>query len=81
WNNDNDVHVVETNYNEYAVVHNTIIKGSEVTTLVKLYGREKELRQELLERFRLYSLAQGLEKENIVVFAKQDECQPIPTKH
>ncbi|XP_043575664.1 lipocalin-like [Chiloscyllium plagiosum] len=78
WNNDHDVYVTETNYDEYALIHNTIVKGPEVTTLIKLYGRAQELRPELLEKFRQYSLAHGMEEENIVTFAKQDECKPTP---
>ncbi|XP_041050021.1 lipocalin-like [Carcharodon carcharias] len=78
WNNDHDVYVTETNYDEYALIHNTITKGPEVTTLVKLYGRDQELRPEILEKFRQYCLAHGLEEENIVTFAKRDECQPTP---
>ncbi|XP_078082863.1 lipocalin-like [Mustelus asterias] len=81
WKCNNDVYVVETNYDEYALVHNTIIKGPEVKTLVKLYGRGQELRPEILERFRQYSLAHGLEEENIVTFAKQDECRPSPAQN
>ncbi|XP_048469645.1 lipocalin-like [Rhincodon typus] len=80
WNNDHDVYVTETNYDEYALIHNTITKGPEVTTLVKLYGRDQELRPELLEKFRQYSLAHGLEEQNIVTFAKQDECKPVPVE-
>ncbi|XP_067868080.1 lipocalin-like [Heterodontus francisci] len=81
WNNDHEVYVTETNYGEYALIHNTIIKGSDVTTLVKLYGRAQELRPELLERFRQYSLAQGLEDENIVTFTKLDECKPTSAQN
>uniref|UniRef100_UPI00398F2225 lipocalin-like n=1 Tax=Pristiophorus japonicus TaxID=55135 RepID=UPI00398F2225 len=76
WNNDQEVYVTRTNYDEYAVVHSILTKGSEITTLVKLYGRGQELRQAIVERFRQYCLEQGLEKENILTFAKQEECRP-----
>ncbi|XP_038638072.1 prostaglandin D2 synthase a [Scyliorhinus canicula] len=78
WKSDNDVYVAETNYDEYALIHNIITTGPEVRTLVKLYGRGKELRPDILERFRQYCLTHGLEEENIVTFPKRNECRPTP---
>ncbi|TRY74129.1 hypothetical protein DNTS_026678 [Danionella cerebrum] len=61
----NDVTVVETNYNEYALVlkHRKLDKE---LSQVSLYGRTKKLRTDLMEKFRAYATALGFSKESIL---------------
>ncbi|XP_071754227.2 palmitoyltransferase ZDHHC23-A isoform X1 [Centroberyx gerrardi] len=74
WSNDNDMRVVDVKYDEYALIHTIKTKGSVSTVLNKLYGRGSELRPELLEKFRQFSLDTGILPENIAILPKNDEC-------
>ncbi|KAJ8006059.1 hypothetical protein DPEC_G00124330 [Dallia pectoralis] len=68
-----DVTVVESNYTEYSLV----VKYKEIEknfTQVSLYGRSPTLREEILERFRNYSLSLGFSAESIVIPASVDSC-------
>ncbi|KAM6431091.1 lipocalin-like isoform 2-T3 [Liasis olivaceus] len=69
-----NIWVVETNYNEYALLWDTITKGAETFTMVTLYGRTKLLRPELLEKFSQAALAQGLSQEDILILPRTDLC-------
>ncbi|KAJ6633646.1 hypothetical protein lerEdw1_014340 [Lerista edwardsae] len=69
-----DVRVVETNYSEYALVHVKKTREAESFTMVTLYGRSKELRPELLQKFTQLALAEGLTEENILILPKTDRC-------
>ncbi|XP_063289070.1 lipocalin-like [Pelobates fuscus] len=69
-----DIIVVETNYEEYVMLYTGIIKGSEVYTMVTLFGRTKEMRPELIENFKKFSQDQGLSEDNILILPHTDEC-------
>ncbi|XP_061460038.1 lipocalin-like [Rhineura floridana] len=69
-----DVRVVETNYSEYALLCAKMRKGAETFTMVTLYGRSKELRSDLLEKFTQLALAQGLSQENVLLLPRTDLC-------
>ncbi|XP_058866718.1 lipocalin-like [Acipenser ruthenus] len=76
WGNENDVRVVETNYDEFALLHTIKTKGDSVSVLTKLYGRSQELRPELIQKFQQHSLAQGLTRDNVLILPKNVECTP-----
>ncbi|XP_060107716.1 prostaglandin-H2 D-isomerase [Heteronotia binoei] len=69
-----DVRVVETNYNEYALLSFKKNKGAETFTMVTLYGRLKVLNPELLEKFTRFALEQGLTKEDILILPRTNLC-------
>ncbi|XP_063172557.1 lipocalin-like [Candoia aspera] len=69
-----DIRVLETNYNEYALLGDTITKGAETFTMVTLYGRTKVLRSELLEKFTQVALGEDLGQEDILILPRTDLC-------
>ncbi|XP_067288681.1 protein AMBP-like [Pseudorasbora parva] len=77
WNADVDAYVVHTNYNEYAMVVMYKQKtGGEKTTSVKLYGRDMQLRQTLIEDFKTLVAEQGMSEDTIVIKKNNGECVP-----
>uniref|UniRef100_A0A667XCW2 Zgc:153704 n=1 Tax=Myripristis murdjan TaxID=586833 RepID=A0A667XCW2_9TELE len=77
WGNDNDMRVVDVKYDEYALVHTIKTKGSVSTVLNKLYGRGPDLNLDLLEKFKQFSLDNGILPENIAILPKngnENEC-------
>ncbi|XP_056141069.1 palmitoyltransferase ZDHHC23-A-like [Lampris incognitus] len=74
WSNDNDMRVVDVNYAEYALVHTIKKKGSVSTVLNKLYGRGVEVRPELVQKFKQFSLDTGVLAENIAILPRNVEC-------
>ncbi|XP_075435242.1 lipocalin-like isoform X1 [Ascaphus truei] len=73
---DYDVRFVETNYEEYALMSMRKTKGPDVYTTVALLGRDKELRPELLAKFRNFCQEQGLGEDNILILPQTDQCMP-----
>ncbi|NXX84600.1 LIPO protein, partial [Urocolius indicus] len=73
WGSKHDIRVVETNYDEYALVATQISKGSGSSTMVLLYSRTKELSAERLERFRQFSKEQGLRDDEILILPQTGE--------
>ncbi|XP_070811793.1 lipocalin-like [Pituophis catenifer annectens] len=69
-----NIRVLETNYNEYALLGDTITKGADTFTMVTLYGRQKQLRPELLAKFTQTALNQGLSQEDILILPRTDLC-------
>nr|XP_008102568.1 PREDICTED: lipocalin [Anolis carolinensis] len=69
-----DVRVVETNYNEYALLVGQKVKDGQTFTMVSLYGRTKYLRPELVEKFTRFGLEQGLNPEQILILPRTDLC-------
>ncbi|XP_013913058.1 PREDICTED: lipocalin-like, partial [Thamnophis sirtalis] len=69
-----NIRVLETNYNEYALLGDTITKGADTFTMVTLYGRQKQLRPELLAKFTQTALSQGLAQEDVLVLPRTDLC-------
>ncbi|XP_029468906.1 lipocalin-like [Rhinatrema bivittatum] len=72
WGNEYDIRVVETNYDEYALTYKGKTKDTEIFTMVILYSRARNLRPELLEKFRQFSLDQGLAQSNILILPPSD---------
>ncbi|XP_034989943.1 lipocalin [Zootoca vivipara] len=70
-----DVRVVETNYNEYALLYSISKERSPRNwAMVTLYGRSKELSPELQEKFTQLALAEGLGNEDILFLPSTDLC-------
>ncbi|NWR80291.1 LIPO protein, partial [Centropus unirufus] len=67
WGSKHDIRVVETNYDEYALVATQISKSTGSSTMVLLYSRTKEPSPERLERFTQFSREQGLTDDEIVI--------------
>ncbi|CAM4567370.1 prostaglandin-H2 D-isomerase [Lepidochelys kempii] len=74
WGSQHDIRVVETNYDEYALLYTKKFKGTDTFTMVTLYGRTTELNPELQEKFTQFSLAQGLPEDTILLLPKTDKC-------
>uniref|UniRef100_A0A8D0G0F1 Prostaglandin-H2 D-isomerase n=1 Tax=Strix occidentalis caurina TaxID=311401 RepID=A0A8D0G0F1_STROC len=74
WGSKHDIRVVETNYDEYALVATQISKSTGSSTMVLLYSRTKELSPERLERFTQFSREQGLMDEEILILPQTDKC-------
>ncbi|KAM9596177.1 prostaglandin-H2 D-isomerase [Morphnus guianensis] len=74
WGSKHDIRVVETNYEEYALVATQISKSTGSSTMVLLYSRTKELSPERLERFTQFSREQGLTDEEILILPRTDKC-------
>ncbi|NXH16910.1 LIPO protein, partial [Bucco capensis] len=74
WGSKHDIRIVETNYDEYALVATQISKSSGSSTMVLLYGRTKELSPERMERFTQFSREQGLMDEEILILPQTDKC-------
>ncbi|KAM6399848.1 lipocalin-like [Rhynochetos jubatus] len=74
WGSKHDIRIVETNYDEYALVATQISKSTGSSTMVLLYSRTKELGPKRLERFTLFSREQGLMDEEILILPQTDKC-------
>ncbi|XP_072285895.1 lipocalin-like [Pyxicephalus adspersus] len=74
YGSDHDISVIETNYNEFTLMHTLKTKGSDVNTVVSLFGRSKELRPELVEKFKQTAKEYGLTDENILILPQSDTC-------
>nr|BAC23126.1 Lipocalin-type Prostaglandin D synthase [Dryophytes japonicus] len=74
YGSDHNIRVVETNYDEYILMHTTKTKGTEVNTIVSLFGRDKSLRPELVEKFEQLAKEQGLSDANILILPQTDSC-------
>uniref|UniRef100_A0A672UCY9 Prostaglandin-H2 D-isomerase n=1 Tax=Strigops habroptila TaxID=2489341 RepID=A0A672UCY9_STRHB len=73
WGSKHDIRVVETNYEEYALVATQISKSTGPSTMVLLYSRTKELSPEHLERFTQFSREQGLADDEILILPRTGE--------
>ncbi|XP_053328525.1 lipocalin-like [Spea bombifrons] len=66
--------IVETNYQEYILMHARKTKGAEVNTIVSMFGRGKELPPNRLQEFHQFCLDQGLSQDNILILPQTDKC-------
>ncbi|CAI9599492.1 unnamed protein product, partial [Staurois parvus] len=76
YGSDHVISVIETNYNEYTLMHTLKTKGSEVNTVVSLFGRTPNLSLELQEKFKQTAKEYGLTDENILILPQTDKCMP-----
>ncbi|XP_028910378.1 neutrophil gelatinase-associated lipocalin-like [Ornithorhynchus anatinus] len=71
---DYTVSVMETNYEEYSIVHFKKVVADKTFYKITLYGRTKELRPELKERFVRVAKEQGLKDDHVGFLPKVDKC-------
>uniref|UniRef100_A0A8C3V0X7 Prostaglandin-H2 D-isomerase n=1 Tax=Catharus ustulatus TaxID=91951 RepID=A0A8C3V0X7_CATUS len=74
WGSKHNIHVVETNYDEYALVATQISKSTGSSTMVLLYSRTKVLSPERLEMFTQFSREQGLTDDEILILPQTGEA-------
>ncbi|XP_051022351.1 prostaglandin-H2 D-isomerase [Acomys russatus] len=75
WGSKHIVSVVETNYNEYALLFSRGTKGrGQDFRMATLYSRTQTVKNELKEKFINFSNAQGLTEEDIVFLPQPDMC-------
>ncbi|NXB77529.1 LIPO protein, partial [Donacobius atricapilla] len=74
WGSKHNIHVVDTNYEEYALVATQISKSTDSSTMVLLYSRTKELSPERLEMFTQFSREQGLTDDEILILPQTGEA-------
>ncbi|XP_060107483.1 protein AMBP [Heteronotia binoei] len=76
WDANIETFVVHTNYIEYAIY--VIKKNSShgLTTTVKIYGRNQELREDLMADFRQLALDLGIPEDSICTPINKGECDP-----
>ncbi|NWH61868.1 LIPO protein, partial [Geococcyx californianus] len=73
WGSNHNIRVVETNYDEYALVATQISKSTGSSTMVLLYSRTKQLSPERLDRFTQFSKEQGLTDDEILILPRTGE--------
>ncbi|KAI5138421.1 Protein Ambp [Manis pentadactyla] len=77
WNISMESYVVHTNYDEYAILLTKKFSRRHGPTITaKLYGREPQLRESLLEEFREVALGVGIPADSIFTMADRGECVP-----
>ncbi|XP_030004168.1 neutrophil gelatinase-associated lipocalin [Sphaeramia orbicularis] len=73
-----DITVVETNYNEYAIVLKHKVFNREYTQ-VALYGRAQRVSNEIIQKYKAFALSRHLSRESILTPPPADNCPPSPT--
>ncbi|XP_054440892.1 protein AMBP [Pteronotus mesoamericanus] len=77
WNITIESYVVHTNYDEYAIILTKKLSRHHGPTITaKLYGREPQLREDLLEEFREVALGLGIPEDSIFTLTNRGECVP-----
>ncbi|MDL1139885.1 BPTI/Kunitz-type proteinase inhibitor domain-containing protein, partial [Yersinia pestis] len=77
WNVTVESYVVHTNYDEYAILLTKKTSRHHGPTITaKLYGREPQLRDSLLQAFRELALGVGIPEDSIFTMANRGECVP-----
>ncbi|XP_070709063.1 lipocalin-like [Pempheris klunzingeri] len=74
WNNDNDMHIIEVVYDDYALVHTIKTKNGESEVLNKLYSRTPDSSVIQQQKFIQFSQETGVLPDNIVILPKNAEC-------
>ncbi|XP_010219025.1 PREDICTED: lipocalin-15-like [Tinamus guttatus] len=70
-----DLYVVETDYEHYAIVSSIRESGKKPSTTLQLYMRGQDVSPQLLKKFKELCLTMGLTDDMLVVMPKSDECQ------
>uniref|UniRef100_G1TSY8 Protein AMBP n=2 Tax=Oryctolagus cuniculus TaxID=9986 RepID=G1TSY8_RABIT len=77
WNLTMESYVVHTNYDEYAIfLTKKFSRRHGPTITAKLYGREPQLRESLLQEFREVALGVGIPENSIFTMIDRGECVP-----
>ncbi|XP_029314071.1 lipocalin-like [Cottoperca gobio] len=77
WNNDNDMRIVDVQYDDYALVHTIKTKDGVSEVLNKLYSRTAEASDVLQQKFTQLSLDTSILPENTVILPKNAECPEV----
>ncbi|XP_012663638.1 prostaglandin-H2 D-isomerase [Otolemur garnettii] len=79
WGSTYDISVVETNYNEYALLYSQGSKEpGQDFRMVTLYSRTQTPKEELKEKFTTFCMAQGFTEDTIVFLPPTDKCITEP---
>ncbi|KAK6315641.1 prostaglandin D2 synthase a isoform X2 [Coregonus clupeaformis] len=70
-----DITVVETNYNEYALVLKHKKMDREYTQ-VALYGRSQKVKNDVIQKFRDFATSRGFPKDAILTPPPAENCPP-----
>ncbi|NP_001127069.1 protein AMBP precursor [Pongo abelii] len=77
WNITMESYVVHTNYDEYAIfLTKKFSRRHGPTITAKLYGRAPQLRETLLQDFRVVAQGVGIPEDSIFTMADRGECVP-----
>lgn len=77
WNREIESYVVRTNYEEYAILLSKKHSHRHGTTITaKLYGRESQIRESLVQDFREFALGVGIPEDSIFTIPDRGECVP-----
>ncbi|XP_052032576.1 protein AMBP-like [Apodemus sylvaticus] len=77
WNTTLESYVVHTNYDEYAIfLTKKFSHRHGPAIMAKLYGREPQLRDSLLQEFREVALSVGIPENAIIFMENRGECVP-----
>ncbi|CAO2598538.1 Prostaglandin-H2 D-isomerase [Lemmus lemmus] len=75
WGSIHSVSVVETNYDEYALLFSRGTKGpGQDFRMATLYSRTQTLKNKMKEKFTTFSKALGLTEEDIIFLPPPDKC-------
>ncbi|KAI7792803.1 lipocalin-type prostaglandin D synthase-like protein, partial [Triplophysa rosa] len=74
WGNDNDMRVVDARFDEYAFIHTIKTKEGVSELLNALYSRNTTVTEDLVEKFKNFSLDIGILEENILILPANEEC-------
>ncbi|XP_053198433.1 lipocalin-like [Scomber japonicus] len=74
WRNDNDMRIVDVQYDDYALIHTVKTKDGVSEVLNKLYSRTPESSVALQQKFRQFSVDTGILPDNIAILPKSAEC-------
>ncbi|KAM3860421.1 lipocalin-like [Diretmus argenteus] len=74
WNNDNDMRIVEVEYEEYALVHTIKTKDGVSEILNNLYSRTPEVSSVVKQKFTQLCQESGILADNISIRPKNAEC-------
>ncbi|XP_076014515.1 prostaglandin D2 synthase b, tandem duplicate 1 [Genypterus blacodes] len=77
WNNDNEMTIVDVVYLDFALVQTIKTKDGVSEILNKLYSRTPESSETLQQKFIQFSLDSGIQRDNIVILPKSDECPAV----
>ncbi|XP_013368749.1 PREDICTED: major urinary protein 5-like [Chinchilla lanigera] len=70
----NVFHIVETDYDSYAIFQLRNFKSEESFQLLELYGREPDVSPEIKKRFEEFSKENGIGEQNITDLTNVDRC-------
>ncbi|KAK1211988.1 LCN15 protein, partial [Pygoscelis papua] len=70
-----DLHVVETDYSHYTIVHELHESGQKPSTALQLLTREQDTSPQLLQKFKELIPTVGLTKDMLAILPKSGECQ------